>query len=989
MSASLIRELQLICNSSKPRNYASLSEEEASPQDRPEVRDSGAVEAGPGNDTTRQTQPGPAQAETPDQGAPVVQVDPTPDAGDSGKVRPPTEAELNPKSRLWYLQQICNSVKGTVETWSRLVMESVVAAKFRMPNKGYPLVAANFIKKFSLRVNENDVIRDLKRIRAHCVKHGPQLTGEIGSIRDVSLYERLKKEFNGLMTSRMENPTVLRDKRNQRYTEHSINKEAVSMLNVIIKEYLIDHPVNDMTHLAIIYQTAQDCHDIVAYKPPKATGWRDIIKEKLNDLTAALTSVLRWRNDKEEFEEAKRFMGKYNRRIDNEEHVEEVIQRIEEAKTREEMKLNASDFKRRLFNANRMFELFTGRFFRNLEQKHQVDESQINSGMLIDYWSQMWTKATEPPTGVERYTKELTIYAPMVGFPDRGEFETIIKHTDNWKSPGADGIFNYYIKWLTELHDILHRQTMKVAENQMGTMRKVQGAKEHALANIAINAAHKCRLYSTWIDITKAFDSVDHVVLEHVIRRLKLPNWMTNFILDTIKRWTIDIRWHKECIIEGKKIERGILQGDSLSPLLFVLCMDPLSRRLRQLYPSVQIRTSDSRAFGTNHQLYIDDLKLLAKDEDVMQKMTKETEEYLTHIGLIINRDKSATNSSRCADTARLLEGPETYKYLGITETRYSSVSRGMYSRICEEIKKRVNMLLDTDLSAKNLFRAVNQYALTVPNYYIGVVPMEPYQFARLDRMVRTQLYEKGAHKHCANISRLYLPRRELGRGLHNLEFRAEMMLLNLWLTLSADENKSTRRAAILQHHRQTYSHASLITTYLHDKYGLTIRDNEAIPKTIQHLRKLQNRSLYNEGIDSVDLEESTLWLRKSMLTPQEEAKLINLQDRNLQWMSSKKNHKKCGKYLDVEHLASKCDRLLHTDYVRRHNEVARRIHRTLAKELGVKNIKKVERYKIDDRKFTKNGWISYDMSIHTEKKVQFNRPEIIVADTQEPHHHS
>ncbi|GIX62315.1 reverse-transcriptase domain containing protein,putative [Babesia caballi] len=758
-----------------------------------------------------------------------------------------------------------------------------------MPNKGYPLVAANFIKKFSLRVNENDVIRDLKRIRAHCVKHDPQLTGERGSIRDVSL-------------------------RNQRYTEHSINKEAVSMLNVIIKEYLIDHPVNGMTHLAIIYQTAQDCHDIVAYKPPKATGWRDIIKEKLNDLTAALTSVLRWRNDKEELEEAKRFMGKYNRRIDNEEHVEEVIQRIEEAKTREEMKLNASDFKRRLFNANRMFELFTGRFFRNLEQKHQVDESKINSGMLIDYWSQMWTKATEPPTGVERYTTELTSYAPMVGFPDRGEFETIIKHTDNWKSPGADGIFNYYIKWLTELHDILHRQTMKVAlgeapleewmcrgitylfpkndtptnasqyrpitcmsnlykittkcvtealqreikirglltENQMGTMRKVQGAKEHALANIAINAAHKCRLYSTWIDITKAFDSVDHEVLEHVIRRLKLPNWMTNFILDTIKRWTIDIRWHKECIIEGKKIERESSKATAYPPS---------SSRLRQLYPSVQIRTSDSREFGTNHLLYIDDLKLLAKDEDVMQKMTKETEEYLTHIGLIINRDKSATNSSRCADTARLLEGPETYKYLGITETRYSSVSRGMYSRIHEEIKKRVNMLLDTDLSAKNLFRAVNQYALTVPNYYIGVVPLEPYQFARLDRMVRKQLYEKGAHKHCANISRLYLPRKELGGGTPTLHSS-----LHTCTTRTASPYATTKPSR-----RRSNTYGSSKTD------RCTTRE-----------------------LDSVDLEESTLWLRKSMLTPQEEAKLINLQDRNLQWMSSKKNHKKCGKYLDA-----------------------------------------------------------------------------------------
>ncbi|GIX61581.1 reverse transcriptase [Babesia caballi] len=334
--------------------------------------------------------------------------------------------------------------------------------------------------------------------------------------------------------------------------------------------------------------------------------------------------------------------------------------------------------------------------------------------------------------------------------------------------------------------------------------------------------------------------------------------------------------------------------------------MDPLSRRLRQLYPSVQIRTSDSREFGTNHLLYIDDLKLLANDEDVMQKMTKETEEYLTHIGLTINRDKSATNSSRCAETARLLEGPETYKYLGITETRYSSVSRGMYSRIHEEIKKRVNMLLDRP---------------------IGQESLPSRQPVRTDS---TQLL----HRSSTNGTLPICQARQDGAQTALREGGSQA------LRQHKPPLPSTQRAG------RRYSHASLINTYLHDKYGLTIRYNEAIPNTIQHLRKLQNRSLYNvisttklhkllfsrRELDSVDLEESTLWLRKSMLTPQEEAKLINLQDRNLQWMSSKKNHKKCGKYLDVEHLASKCDRLLHTDYVRRHNEVARRIHRTMAK---------------------------------------------------------
>ncbi|GIX62876.1 reverse transcriptase homolog [Babesia caballi] len=77
-----------------------------------------------------------------------------------------------------------------------------------------------------------------------------------------------------------------------------------------------------------------------------------------------------------------------------------------------------------------MFELFTGRFFRNLEQKHQVDESQINSGMTIDYCSQMWTKATEPATGVERYTTELTSYAPLFEISNRKRIANNFSETD-------------------------------------------------------------------------------------------------------------------------------------------------------------------------------------------------------------------------------------------------------------------------------------------------------------------------------------------------------------------------------------------------------------------------------------------------------------------------------------------------------------------------------------------------------------------------------
>ncbi|TBU05762.1 hypothetical protein CWI36_0582p0030, partial [Hamiltosporidium magnivora] len=109
----------------------------------------------------------------------------------------------------------------------------------------------------------------------------------------------------------------------------------------------------------------------------------------------------------------------------------------------------------------------------------------------------------------------------------------------------------------------------------------------------------------------------------------------------------------------SKKIERVILQGNSLSPVLFVLCMDPLSRKLNEKYTKVTVQT-DAESHSTNHLLFIDDLKLLAKDSSTLS--------ILEVFGLEINKEKSATNDNCCEDTATLLEGVSVYKYLGIIE---------------------------------------------------------------------------------------------------------------------------------------------------------------------------------------------------------------------------------------------------------------------------------------------------------------------------------
>ncbi|KAF7680999.1 Retrovirus-related Pol polyprotein from type-2 retrotransposable element R2DM, partial [Astathelohania contejeani] len=90
-----------------------------------------------------------------------------------------------------------------------------------------------------------------------------------------------------------------------------------------------------------------------------------------------------------------------------------------------------------------------------------------------------------------------------------------------------------------------------------------------------------------------------------------------------------------------KRVKKGIRQSDSLSSLLFVLCIDPLSRRLNERYPKVSIHAKEI-SHATNHLLFIDDLKLLATNSTVMGNMVKETESFFKTIGLEINREKSA-----------------------------------------------------------------------------------------------------------------------------------------------------------------------------------------------------------------------------------------------------------------------------------------------------------------------------------------------------------
>ena len=707
--------------------------------------------------------------------------------------------------------------------------------------------------------------------------------------------------------------------------------------------------------------------------------------------------------------------------------------------------------KRKAFSKeNITFELYRRRFYRNLEDmqpiQHNVEPAEIKS-----FWETMWNKRQDEAeeNGLDKYLIEhLSGEEPLDVFTTFEEFQQLVKWLPNWKAAGTDGIYNFFIKKFDSIHIHLYQVIKKIclknqsesswfykgitylipkgvpvkgsdfrpitcmsnlyklttkcvtkvmqaivenrellAENQLGTVRMVQGAKEQALLDLAINKEYGNGLKTAWIDVKKAFDSVDHIYLIKCLEKYNFPLWILNFLKDIISKWKLSIRSGSEEIL-NKSVERGILQGDSLSPLLFVLCIDPLSRQLNGKHKKVSLQT-ESGMYITNHLLFVDDLKLMAESEETLKLLLKETKDFFDTVGLEMNKDKSATNTKACAEDATLLEGIQSYKYLGITQNACSSISEESFKKVRNEILKRTKRLCETKLNSKNLFKGINEHAISVINYHIGVLKLEPGDFKTIDDDIRKVLMDYKVHLQPANKERLYLPREKLGRGLCNIENKSEQMLLELNKSLERSSNVSLRRAAILKVEKDNSTHLALIKSYLLMKYKLTESQTsknlcEAQIKTLLidiNAKECHERLFRVCDHELADVKDSAIWLSKGNMKPRDEGAYCFLQDRNI-FFGEKVQCPHCRAAMKtVDHLATKCDRMLGHDYTRRHNEVLKCIHLALCNKYGLKSSRKLRTHSVQEVVANANVEIRVDTRIKTDIKIQHNRPDLFVYD--------
>ena len=184
-----------------------------------------------------------------------------------------------------------------------------------------------------------------------------------------------------------------------------------------------------------------------------------------------------------------------------------------------------------------------------------------------------------------------------------------------------------------------------VYSEQAGAKKGLWGCTDQLLINrVVTDEAMKGRrnLSMIWLDYKKAYDSVPHSWIIEALRLAKIPDTIIAAVQHLISRWSteINIPASDGNVRIGDIIyNKGALQGDYLSVILFILSLNPLSFLLSKT-------EGFKMGLGTvlekiiTHVFFVDDSKLFVSSLDQSKLQLDIVTQFSKDIGMEFGEDK-------------------------------------------------------------------------------------------------------------------------------------------------------------------------------------------------------------------------------------------------------------------------------------------------------------------------------------------------------------
>ena len=120
------------------------------------------------------------------------------------------------------------------------------------------------------------------------------------------------------------------------------------------------------------------------------------------------------------------------------------------------------------------------------------------------------------------------------------------------------------------------------------------------------------------------------------------------------------------------------------------------------------------------------------------------------------------------------LQEGESYKYLGILETE-RFLGEEMKLKVSDEYFRRLKKVLKSKLNEGNLVQGVNTWTVSLLRYSAAFISWRKCELQATDRKTRKLFTIYGGLHPKSDVDRLYIPRKDGGRGLIAFEDCAEL----------------------------------------------------------------------------------------------------------------------------------------------------------------------------------------------------------------------
>ena len=240
---------------------------------------------------------------------------------------------------------------------------------------------------------------------------------------------------------------------------------------------------------------------------------------------------------------------------------------------------------------------------------------------------------------------------------------------------------------------------------------------------------HQRDVYIAFLDLTAAFDNINREQVWKVLDDKKIPNKLKRATESVYEKVYGRVRINGR-ISEQFRMDKGLKQGDSLSPLLFILLMDKVARECNNKCRQYRTKLGhwNMAPIYIQTTIFADDIAILADTPEKLKNILRVWEEKLKEKDMTVNPNKSkilhVTKNIQQSNISITMNGVELetvdeYKYLGTIITRNGKINREIKHRIqqASNVYYQLNRTIinKTEISTKTklqIYKAVYQPTL-------------------------------------------------------------------------------------------------------------------------------------------------------------------------------------------------------------------------------------------------------------------------------------